>query len=79
LIDLSTATEDDIVLVLSEAHGTLGLIYHTIGITSVSTDEYFCAVQYKRYLKKYNERKKEREELEKRKQIELKAKQIDTT
>jgi hypothetical protein len=41
LVDLSTATEDGIVLALSEFHGILGSIYHSIRTTSVSTDEYF--------------------------------------
>jgi hypothetical protein len=79
LLNVSTATNDDIVLALSSAHGTLSSIYHTIGTTSVSRDEYFRAVKYKSDLKEYNERKKKQEELAKKKQLEVKAKEIDQT
>ncbi len=45
LTDVATAIEEDNVSVLSETHGTSGIICHTIAITYVSRDEYFHAEQ----------------------------------
>jgi hypothetical protein len=79
LVDLTTAAEDEIVKALSEAQGTLSSIYHTVGTCSVSRDEFFRSIKYKSDLQEYNKRKQLRTNLEKRKEVEVKAKQIDVS
>jgi hypothetical protein len=53
LINVASATEDDIVQALANTGNTLSSIYHTVGTISISQDAYFHSVKHKLNLAKW--------------------------
>jgi len=74
-----TSGSDEIVEALTEAGNNLSSIYHAVGTMCMSKDEYFCSVQNKKNIKEWEDRMKIRKFLVRKKDIELKAKAIDTS
>jgi hypothetical protein len=56
LINVASATEDDIVQALADTGNTLSSIYHTVGTISISQDAYFHSVKHKINLAKWEEK-----------------------
>jgi hypothetical protein len=74
-----TSGSDEIVEALTEAGNNLSSIYHAVGTMCMSKDEYFRSVQNKKNIKEWEDRMKIRKFLVRKKDIELKAKAIDTS
>jgi len=74
-----TSESDVIVEALTEAGNNLSSIFHTVGTMCMSKDEYFRSVQNKKNVKEWENRMKIRKLLVRKKDIELKAKAIDTS
>jgi hypothetical protein len=72
----SDATEADQILALSNTGFNLSSIFHIVGSTSVSSDEIFLSIEYKAAKERWEQEKKRHEELVKRKETEIAAKEI---